>query len=55
MKCPRCQAENPPSSNFCLGYAARLGATRRAPRMPQRSFPQRQRILLFLDPVLSLC
>ncbi|PYM91318.1 MAG: hypothetical protein DME04_19410 [Candidatus Rokuibacteriota bacterium] len=27
MKCPRCQNENPPGSNFCLGCGARLGAT----------------------------
>src|SRR6059036_228838 len=27
MTCPRCQDENPPGSNFCLGCGARLGAT----------------------------
>ncbi len=27
MKCPRCQYENPPGSNFCLGCGTRLGAT----------------------------
>jgi class 3 adenylate cyclase/tetratricopeptide (TPR) repeat protein len=27
MKCPRCQYENPPASNFCLGCGTRLGAT----------------------------
>ena len=27
MKCPRCQDENPPGSNFCLGCGTRLGAT----------------------------
>ena len=27
MKCPRCQYDNPPASNFCLGCGARLGAT----------------------------
>jgi class 3 adenylate cyclase len=27
MKCPRCQAENPPESNFCLGCGTRLSAT----------------------------
>jgi class 3 adenylate cyclase/tetratricopeptide (TPR) repeat protein len=27
MKCPRCQQENPPGSNFCLGCGTRLGAT----------------------------
>jgi class 3 adenylate cyclase/tetratricopeptide (TPR) repeat protein len=27
MKCPRCQHENPPGSNFCLGCGTRLGAT----------------------------
>ncbi len=27
MKCPRCQYENPPRSNFCLGCGMRLGAT----------------------------
>ena len=27
MKCSRCQQENPPGSNFCLGCGARLGAT----------------------------
>src|SRR4030081_719604 len=27
MKCPRCQHENPPGSNFCPGCGARLGAT----------------------------
>src|SRR5262245_19904024 len=27
MKCPRCQHENPPGSNFCLGCGKRLGAT----------------------------
>ena len=27
MKCPRCQYENPPRSNFCLGCGTRLGAT----------------------------
>jgi zinc ribbon protein len=26
MKCPRCQYENPPESNFCLGCGTRLGA-----------------------------
>ena len=26
MKCPRCQHDNPPGSNFCLGCGARLGA-----------------------------
>jgi class 3 adenylate cyclase/tetratricopeptide (TPR) repeat protein len=26
MKCPRCQYENPPGSNFCLGCGTRLGA-----------------------------
>src|SRR5712692_7788781 len=26
MKCPRCQYENPPGSNFCLGCGKRLGA-----------------------------
>ena len=25
MPCPRCQHENPPGSNFCLGCGARLG------------------------------
>jgi len=30
MKCPRCQHENPPGSNFCLGCGTRLGATCRA-------------------------
>ena len=24
MKCPRCQHENPPQSNYCLGCGARL-------------------------------
>src|SRR5262249_55843019 len=27
MTCPRCQHENPPGSNFCLGCGARLGST----------------------------
>src|SRR5256884_7968864 len=27
MTCPRCQDENPPGSNFCLGCGSRLGAT----------------------------
>src|SRR5213594_378683 len=27
MKCPRCQYENPPGSNFCLACGTRLGAT----------------------------
>src|SRR5438552_17735499 len=27
MKCSRCQYENPPGSNFCLGCGTRLGAT----------------------------
>ena len=27
MKCARCQHDNPPASNFCLGCGARLGAT----------------------------
>jgi len=27
MKCPRCQHDNPPGSNFCLGCGTRLGAT----------------------------
>jgi class 3 adenylate cyclase/tetratricopeptide (TPR) repeat protein len=27
MKCPRCQHENPPGSNFCLGCGTRLAAT----------------------------
>jgi class 3 adenylate cyclase/tetratricopeptide (TPR) repeat protein len=27
MKCPRCQHESPPESNFCLGCGARLGLT----------------------------
>src|SRR3989441_2762870 len=27
MKCARCQYENPPGSNFCLGCGTRLGAT----------------------------
>src|SRR5262252_5693819 len=27
MTCPRCQHENPPGSNFCLGCGARLGLT----------------------------
>src|SRR5262245_34731381 len=27
MKCPRCQQENPPESNFCLGCGSRLGLT----------------------------
>src|SRR5437870_2773161 len=27
MKCPRCQYENPPGSNFCLGCGTRLSAT----------------------------
>ncbi len=27
MKCPRCQYENPPGSNFCLGCGRRLGVT----------------------------
>ena len=27
MKCPRCQHDNPPASNFCLGCGARLSAT----------------------------
>jgi class 3 adenylate cyclase/tetratricopeptide (TPR) repeat protein len=27
MTCPRCQNENPPGSNFCLGCGARFGAT----------------------------
>src|SRR5438874_6478152 len=27
MKCSRCQHENPPGSNFCLGCGTRLGAT----------------------------
>ena len=27
MQCPRCQHENPPGSNFCLGCGTRLGAT----------------------------
>ena len=27
MKCPRCQYENPPGSNFCLGCGTSLGAT----------------------------
>src|SRR5215510_7564308 len=27
MKCPRCQQENPPRSNFCLGCGTRLVAT----------------------------
>ena len=27
MQCPRCQHENPPESNFCLGCGARLGLT----------------------------
>ncbi len=27
MKCTRCQYENPPGSNFCLGCGTRLGAT----------------------------
>jgi class 3 adenylate cyclase/tetratricopeptide (TPR) repeat protein len=27
VKCPRCQHENPPESNFCLGCGARLGLT----------------------------
>ena len=27
MKCPQCQWENPPGSNFCLGCGRRLGAT----------------------------
>src|SRR2546426_2266834 len=26
MKCPRCQSENPPGSNFCLGCGTRLSA-----------------------------
>ncbi len=26
MKCPRCQHENPPGSNFCLGCGTHLGA-----------------------------
>jgi class 3 adenylate cyclase/tetratricopeptide (TPR) repeat protein len=30
MKCPRCQHENPPGSNFCLGCGTRLAATCRA-------------------------
>src|SRR5262245_21780036 len=25
MQCPRCQYENPPESNFCLGCGNRLG------------------------------
>jgi len=25
MKCPRCQHDNPPESNFCLGCGARVG------------------------------
>ncbi len=27
MKCPRCQHENPPESNFCLGCGSRLSLT----------------------------
>lgn len=27
MKCPQCQYDNPPESNFCLGCGRRLGAT----------------------------
>src|SRR5262245_14417289 len=27
MTCPRCQHENPPGSNFCLGCGDRLGVT----------------------------
>jgi len=27
VRCPRCQHENPPGSNFCLGCGTRLGAT----------------------------
>lgn len=27
MRCLRCQQENPPGSNFCLGCGARLGLT----------------------------
>jgi hypothetical protein len=27
MTCSRCQHENPPASNFCLGCGARLGAS----------------------------
>src|SRR5207249_6069674 len=27
LQCPRCQHENPPGSNFCLGCGTRLGAT----------------------------
>jgi class 3 adenylate cyclase len=27
VQCPRCQQENPPGSNFCLGCGTRLGAT----------------------------
>jgi len=27
MTCPRCQHENPPGSNFCLGCGARFGLT----------------------------
>jgi class 3 adenylate cyclase/tetratricopeptide (TPR) repeat protein len=27
MRCPGCQHENPPGSNFCLGCGTRLGAT----------------------------
>ena len=27
MQCPRCQHDNPPESNFCLGCGARVGLT----------------------------
>src|SRR5215472_15694915 len=27
MRCPRCQHENPPGSNFCLGCGARFGSS----------------------------
>src|SRR6266852_2561048 len=27
MQCPRCQHENPPESNFCLGCGAHLALT----------------------------